>query len=163
MHSFQSLLPLCKLLSGLAAPRVARAPQHTARTLLLPCMVVMEAALKILVVDDNPLIRCCMSFIFAASHYEVTSARDGNDALARLDANPDGYDVIIVDQKMPQLSGVELVREIRKKGIRAKIMVLSAHLSPEIREAYEQLNVPVILDKPFNIQDLRLVVDRLAA
>jgi CheY-like chemotaxis protein len=126
-------------------------------------MVVMEAALKILVVDDNPLIRCCMSFIFAASHYEVISARDGNDALARLDANPDGYDVIIVDQKMPQLSGVELVREIRKKGIRAKIMVLSAHLSPEIREAYEQLNVPVILDKPFNIQDLRLVVDRLAA
>jgi len=120
-------------------------------------------ALKILVVDDNPLIRCCMSYIFAASHYEVISAQDGNDALARLDANPDGYDVIIVDQKMPQLSGVELVQEIRKKGIRAKIMVLSAHLSPEIREAYEQLNVPVILDKPFNIQDLRLVVDRLAA
>jgi len=104
-----------------------------------------------------------MSFIFAASHYEVISARDGNDALARLDANPDGYDVIIVDQKMPRLSGVELVREIRKKGIHAKIMVLSAHLSPEIREAYEQLNVPIILDKPFNIQDLRLVVDRLAA
>jgi len=42
-------------------------------------------------------------------------------------------------------------------------MVLSAHLSPEIREAYEQMDVRVILDKPFDIQDLRSALDHLAA
>jgi hypothetical protein len=48
-----------------------------------------------------------------------------------------------------------------KRG--GKIMVLSAHLSPEIREAYEQMDVHVILDRPFDIQELRSTVDRLAA
>jgi CheY-like chemotaxis protein len=71
--------------------------------------------------------------------------------------------VIIVDQKMPHLTGVELVQEIRQRGIGGKIMVLSAHLSPEIRTAYELIDVHLILDQPFDIQDLRSAVDRLAA
>jgi CheY-like chemotaxis protein len=123
----------------------------------------MSPALRILTVDDNPAITQSMRFIFSGPHYQVTAVEDGDDALARLDANPEAYDVIIVDQKMPHLTGVELVQEIRKRGISGKIMVLSAHLSPEIREAYGQMNVHVILDKPFEIQDLRSALDRLAA
>jgi DNA-binding response OmpR family regulator len=61
------------------------------------------------------------------------------------------------------LTGVELARAIRKRGITGKIMVLSAHLSSEAREAYEQMNVHVIFEKPFDIAELRLAVDRLAA
>ena len=71
--------------------------------------------------------------------------------------------MIIIDEKMPHLTGVELVEEIRKRRFAGKIMVLSAHLSPEIREAYEQMDVDLILDKPFNIHDLRLALDNLAA
>ena len=97
-------------------------------------MVIMGAALKILAVDDEPSIMHSMRYIFAAPRYEVTGAQDGDDALARLDANSDVYDVIIVDQKMPHLTGVELVQEIRKRGLAGKIMVLSAHLSSEVRE-----------------------------
>lgn len=123
----------------------------------------MDAALKILAVDDEPSITQSMHFIFAGPHYEVTDAQDGDDALARLGANSDKYDVIIVDQKMPHLTGVELVQEIRKRGIGGKIMVLSAHLSPEIRQAYEQMDVHVLLDKPFDIHELRVALDRLAA
>jgi two-component system cell cycle response regulator CpdR len=120
-------------------------------------------ALKILAVDDNASIRHSMRFIFGGPRYEVTGAPDGDDALARLDASSGAYDVIIVDQKMPHLTGVDLVHEIRKRGIGSKIMVLSAHLSPEIRDAYGQMNVHVMLEKPFNIQDLRSALDRLAA
>lgn len=123
----------------------------------------MDAALKILAVDDNRAITDSMRFIFAAPRYQVTGVQDGDDALARLDAKSEAYDVIIVDQKMPHLTGVELVQEIRKRGIGGKIMVLSAHLSPEIREAYERMDVRVILDKPFDIHDLRSALDRLAA
>ena len=123
----------------------------------------MDAALKILAVDDNPAITHSMRFIFAGPRYQVTGVQDGDYALAKLDANSEPYDVIIVDQKMPHLTGVELVQEIRKRDIGGKIMVLSAHLSPEIREAYEQMDVHVILDKPFDIQDLRSALDRLAA
>jgi len=123
----------------------------------------MKTALKILTVDDNPSITGCMPFIFAAPLYEVSSANDGDDALAKLDGNPNGYDVIIVDQKMPHLSGVELVQGIRERGITGKIVVLSAHLSPQVREAYQQMGVLTVMDKPFNVRELRSVVNELAA
>jgi DNA-binding response OmpR family regulator len=126
-------------------------------------MVVMKATLKILAVDDNFSITEAMPFIFAGPRYEVSTAPDGDHALASLKANPSGYDVIIVDQKMPQLTGVELVQGMRERGITGKIMVLSAHLSPDVREAYEQMDVHMILDKPFDIQELRSAVDQLAA
>jgi two-component system nitrogen regulation response regulator NtrX len=123
----------------------------------------MDAALKILAVDDEPSIMHSMRYIFAAPRYEVTGAQDGDDALARLAAKSDVYDVIIIDQKMPHLTGVELVQEIRRRGLAGRIMVLSAHLSSEIREAYEQMDVHVMLDKPFNIHELRSALDNLAA
>ena len=87
----------------------------------------MEAVLKILAVDDEPSIATSMHYIFARPRYELTSACDGDDALARLSAEPDPYDVIITDDKMPHLSGVELVRKLKERGFRGKIMVLSAY------------------------------------
>ena len=113
--------------------------------------------------DDEPSITHSMRFIFAGPRYEVTGAETGDDALAKLDENEDAYDVIIIDQKMPHLTGVELVEKIKNRGFSGKIMVLSAHLSSEIREAYEQMDVHVLLDKPFNIHELRSALDNLAA
>ena len=130
---------------------------------MLVLKITMDTALRILAVDDEPSIMQSMRFIFASPQYELTGAEDGNDALARFDASDDTYDVVITDQRMPNLTGIELVRELRKRGFAGKIMVLSAHLSPEIREAYEQMDVHVMLDKPFNIRELRLALDRLAA
>jgi two-component system nitrogen regulation response regulator NtrX len=126
-------------------------------------MIIMDTTLKILAVDDEPSIMHSMRYIFAGPRYEVTGAQDGDDALARLDAKSDVYDVIIIDQKMPHLTGVELVGEIKKRGFAGKMMVLSAHLSSEIRQAYEQMDVHVMLDKPFNIHELRSVLENLAA
>jgi DNA-binding response OmpR family regulator len=115
----------------------------------------MQNALKILAVDDEPSITASMHFIFGAPAYEVTDAYDGNDALAQIEANGNGYDVVITDEKMPRLTGVELVRELRKRQFGGKIIVLSAHLSSEVREAYHDMNVHVMIDKPFNIHELR--------
>ena len=58
--------------------------------------------------------------IFAAPRYELTTANDGNRALEKLEAMPLDFDVIIVDQNMPEFSDVELVREIRERGIATK-------------------------------------------
>jgi two-component system chemotaxis response regulator CheY len=121
----------------------------------------VKTALKILSVDDNPSITGCMPFIFAAPLYEVTSATDGDDALVKLETNPNGYDVIIVDQKMQRLNGVELVQGIRERGVTGRIVVLSAHLSPEIRDAYQRVGVQVVMDKPFDVEELRSVVNQL--
>jgi len=123
----------------------------------------MGSALKILTVDDEPSITASMRYIFGAARYEVTEAESGPEALAQIDADPDRFDVIIIDQKMPRLTGVELVNEIRKRPYAGKIMVLSAHLSPDIRSAYEDLDVDVMIEKPFDIKELRTMLDQLAA
>jgi len=122
----------------------------------------MGPSLKILAVDDNPSIREVISFIFADPHYEMTNVADGYKALAEIDEYPSDYDIIIVDEKMPQMTGLELVHNIRERDIPARIMVLSALLTPEVRQAYEDMGVQVILEKPFDVDALRLAVDRLA-
>jgi DNA-binding response OmpR family regulator len=119
--------------------------------------------LKILAVDNEPSVTLSLRYIFPEPRYEVTGVENGDAALARLDRDATRYDIIIVDQKMPHLSGVELVNAIRQRGITSKIMVLSAHLSSEVRETYERMGVHVIFPKPFDIDQLRTAVDRLAA
>ena len=123
----------------------------------------MSSPLKILTVDDEPSITHSMRYIFGGSQYEVTAADTGIEALAKIDADPERYDVIIIDQKMPRLTGVELVHEIRKRPYAGKILILSAHLSPEIRNAYEELDVDLMMEKPFNIKELREILDQMAA
>jgi DNA-binding response OmpR family regulator len=121
----------------------------------------MGRTLKILAVDDKPSVTLSLRYVFAGPGYEVTCAEDGDAALAKLNITSDPYDVIIVDEKMPNLTGVELVNEIRKRGISGKIIVVAAHLSSETREAYERMDVHEMFSKPFNVNALRSAVDRL--
>ena len=119
--------------------------------------------LRILAVDNEPSVTLSMRFVFDGPRYEITTVNSGPAALSQLDSNPDHYDVIIVDEIMPSLTGVELVSAIRQRGITGKVIVVSAHLSRETRAAYQRLGVHVMLSKPFNIDILRLAVDRCAA
>jgi CheY-like chemotaxis protein len=122
----------------------------------------MDAPLRILAVDNEPSVTLSLRYVFTGPRYELTCVESGHAALAKLDANWDLYDVIIVDEKMPKLTGVELVSAMRQRGINGKIIILSAHLSPEIREAYERLSVHSMFGKPFNVEELRSAVDRIA-
>ena len=123
----------------------------------------MEATLRILAVDNEPSVTLSMRYLFDGPRYEIITVDNGDAALAKLDSESEPFDVIIVDQKMPHLTGVELVSEIRKRHITAKIIVVSAHLSSEVREAYERMDVHVMFSKPFDIDMLRSAVERLAA
>ena len=129
---------------------------------VLPLKDAVIQTLKILAVDNEPTVTLSLRFVFSGPRYEIVTVESGPAALTILASNPDWYDVIIVDQKMPNLTGVELVQAIRSRGVRGKIVVVSAHLSPEIREAYKHLDVHVMFSKPFNVDLLRAAVDRLA-
>lgn len=122
----------------------------------------IDAPVKILAVDNEPSVTLSLRYVFTGPHYELTCVDSGAAALSKLDANFQLYDVIIVDERMPNLTGVELVKAIRQRGINGTIIVLSAHLSPEIREAYSRLFVHQMFAKPFNVEELRAAVDRAA-
>src|SRR5437763_11598368 len=121
------------------------------------------SALRILAVDNEPSVTFSLRYIFTGPRYELSAVENGDAALARLDSGSERYDIIIVDQKMPHMSGVELVEQLRRRGVENKIMVLSAHISSEIRAAYERMDVHIMFPKPFDIAALRSAVDRLAA
>lgn len=123
----------------------------------------MATPLRILAVDNEPSVTLSLRYVFAGPRYALTCEESGTAALANLDASSIPYDVIIVDQKMPNLTGVELVGALRERGIDGKIIVLSAYLSSEIREDYARMDVHELFSKPFNIVELRSAVDRLAA
>jgi CheY-like chemotaxis protein len=123
----------------------------------------MGNPLKILSVDDEPSIAQSMRFIFEQPLYELSSAQDGEAALARLAAEPNPFDVVITDNNMPGVSGVELVRQLREQSFLGKILVLSAHLSADVREAYQAMEVDAMIEKPFSIKALRQTLDHLAA
>lgn len=123
----------------------------------------MEPVLRILAVDNEPSVTTSLTFIFTAPRYRLVAVKSGDEALAKLEADANQFDVIIVDQKMPHLTGVELVSAIRERSIKSKIIILSAHLSPEVREAYRAMDVHVMFDKPFDITELRAAVESLAA
>ena len=123
----------------------------------------MAEPCRILTVDDEASVTLSLKFVFPGPRYEVLCVASGDAALASLAANAHPYDVIIVDQKMPNLSGVELVEAIRQRGIPGQIIVLSAHLTPEMRAEYERLDVHAIFPKPFDLNELRASVGHLAA
>ena len=122
----------------------------------------MERVCRILAVDNEPSVTTAFRFVFDGPKYDITCVGSGKDALARLDYSTP-FDVIIVDQRMPNLTGVELVQEIRKRGIEGKIIVVSANLSSDIVEAYNRMQVSLMLPKPFDIRQLRSAVEELAA
>lgn len=122
----------------------------------------MERIHRILAVDNEPSVTTALRFVFDGPKYDITCVSSGIDALAHLDCSTP-FDVIIVDQKMPKLSGVELVQEIRRRGIEGKIIVVSANLSSDVCEAYKRMEVSLIFSKPFDIRQLRSAVDQLAA
>lgn len=126
-------------------------------------MAIMSAPFRILTVDNELSVTTSLKYVFTSPRFEVRSVECGAAALELLEMAAEPYDLIIVDQKMPNLTGVELVDEIRKRGLPGEIIVLSAHVSSEIREAYERMRVHAILPKPFDLGVLRSAVDHLAA
>jgi DNA-binding response OmpR family regulator len=121
----------------------------------------MAAALKILAVDNEPSVTLSLRYIFSGPRYDLTTVDCGRAALVTLDAQPSPYHVIIVDQKMPDVSGLELVRAIRERKIKSKIVVISAFLTSAVREAYERMDVNLMFPKPFDIAQLRSTIEGL--
>jgi CheY-like chemotaxis protein len=118
----------------------------------------MAAPFRILAVDDEPAVAFSLRHVFAGPRYELLSVEDGLAALDKLEDRLEHYDAIIVDQKLPNLTGLELVGAIRERGIPGKIIVLSAQLTAEVREAYKRMDVDAIVLKPFDVEELRSAV-----
>lgn len=118
--------------------------------------------LNILLAEDERSVAFSISFALKLDGHKVEIVNDGEAALARLMVEPRASDLVITDNNMPRMTGVELVRRLRDGSFHGKILVLSAHLSAENRAAYDALGVDGMIPKPFDLHQLRAVIRQIA-
>ena len=120
----------------------------------------MENITEVLVADDEPAVALAIKAALKFCGYAVLTVPNGQAALDHIQAEPGRFSVLLSDHNMPGFSGLALVKALRAAGYPGRIVILSAYLSHEIEAQYEELGVDQILSKPFNIERLRLALDR---
>src|SRR5438552_15605101 len=103
----------------------------TADQPLFPCM--NSPPLNILLAEDEHSVAFAISFALKCDGHKIEIVNDGEAALANLIVEPRAFDLLITDNNMPRMTGVELVRRLRETAFRGKALVLSAQLSVENR------------------------------
>ncbi|HEV2425971.1 MAG TPA: response regulator [Terriglobia bacterium] len=116
---------------------------------------------KVLVVDDDQGSRELLSEVLAANGYVVAAVANGSAACDEL-SRDGGYEIVIADLRMPNGSGLDLLRELRDgKGTQDLILMSSFMTGPEKRQALD-LGAKALLEKPFKLTELLSVVGNLA-
>jgi CheY-like chemotaxis protein len=110
---------------------------------------------SILVVDDNHAIAAVLADLLDDAGYYVRCAYDGEAALREIERVPP--DLVVSDVSMPRVDGVTMTKQLRARGLRIPVVLVSA----EVRE----VDVPDItfLTKPFDLDDFRQIVDQILA
>lgn len=118
---------------------------------------------KILVIDDDEAFRAFVrEALDAYTGYELKEAEDGmQGALLTGTWRPD---MVVVDLRMPNMNGVEYCEFIKKdeRMSYVKIVVVSAYLAPEVRDAVNILEVDAVLDKPVRLGSFVATIGKLA-
>ena len=112
-------------------------------------------SLNILVVDDEAGSRMALSAVLTLAGHVALFATDGDEALEMFDSAQVPFDLIITDHAMVRVSGVDLVRQLRERGFAGEIVVLTAYAGTIEEQEYKKLEVAGIMEKPFDIAELR--------
>ncbi len=118
----------------------------------------MPSPLDVLVADDEPKVRQLLGQILTARNCTVRLAADGFDALAQFKAAP--ADVIITDIKMPRLTGIELLRELKRLDPLVNVVVITAFPSVEGAVEAMQHGACDFITKPFDIVQIQAILYR---
>jgi two-component system chemotaxis response regulator CheY len=118
-----------------------------------------DSSLKILFVDDSVVIRDMIeSSLMEIGYMRIQGAVDGLDGLAK--SEEEEYDFIIADINMPNMDGITMISELRKKldYISTPIMVLSTEWSKEMKQKGKEAGATSWIVKPFNTEKLEKAI-----
>lgn len=109
---------------------------------------------RVLVVDDAAAFRDVFEFILEPLGFEVDTAEDGVEGLERVEAR--GYDLVFSDIHMPKMSGLGLLRSVRRLRPEQPVVMMSSGSSPRdaLEESVMELGAASCLHKPFTIAQL---------
>lgn len=119
--------------------------------------------MKILVVDDNAFMLQLIRNILGDDHYNIHACNNVDEALHHVDKQM--FDLVITDIIMPERNGIELIREMKRRGVGTPILAITggAENSIEDHVNYADLYADETMQKPFRHRDFIATVERLAS
>jgi len=112
----------------------------------------MEQKITILVAEDDQEVSQTLVGHLKEEGYDVATAFDGEKALAEISKK--NYDVVILDLKMPKVTGFEILRIIKQKCPNTKVIILTAYADFKNTEICKRLGADHVLSKPFDLEML---------
>lgn len=116
-----------------------------------------QRAMKILLVDDDPLILDTFSQLLASLGHRTQTARDGQEALNRLGADLD-VDVVILDQNMPILTGSETLERLRERWPLLPVILATGYMDATTEAKVSGYPRVWILHKPYSLAEMQHVL-----
>jgi two-component system capsular synthesis sensor histidine kinase RcsC len=121
----------------------------------------LSARLRVLVAEDDALLREILCEELAAQGFAVEATEDGQDALDRFRAGAP-FDVILLDEEMPGMTGRAFLTRIRSEGHRVPALIISGNLHLDAEEC-AALGIGPVLRKPISFDDLAAALREAAA
>ncbi len=119
-----------------------------------------NARLRVLVVDDEEDFGTAVATRLRRRGFEASAVFAGRDALRIIQRTR--YDVMVLDLKMPEMDGVEVLREVRRLDPNLQVVVLTGHGTVEAGIEGMQLGAADFLQKPLAIENLCTVIEAVA-
>jgi DNA-binding NtrC family response regulator len=119
----------------------------------------MAAKNKILVVDDEDALRTVLSAELEGEGYQVTTAADGQEAINVLTSS--GFDLILLDIKMPNVDGFEVLKFVKEKHPKTKVIMLTGFADLKNAIESKKLGAEDFVSKPYDLVDLLTTVERV--
>jgi DNA-binding NtrC family response regulator len=115
---------------------------------------------RVLVADDDPHMQLAVKTCLMRKGYDVVVVNNGLSALEAIESDT-SFELIVSDQQMPEMSGLELLAALQKKGIETPLIMITAYGT--ITQAVEamQSGAADFISKPFSAPDLERVVERV--
>ena len=119
------------------------------------------ARARILVVDDEPIVQQFLTEVLTEEGHEVEIVDNGDDALERIDS--EDYDVILLDVKLPGMSGIELYEYMQKavKSLASKVIFITGDVMSADTMVFIKSAGTSYITKPFDAEQLKKDIDRI--
>jgi DNA-binding NtrC family response regulator len=119
--------------------------------------------LRVLVVDDEALIRWALVETLTDAGHDAVEAADAGTALRALVTTPGPFDVVLLDLRLPDLSGLTVLSTLRCWSPKTQVILMTAYGTPDAVEDALDLGAYCVLPKPLEMTDLSDLVLRAHA
>jgi two-component system, NtrC family, response regulator AtoC len=123
-------------------------------------LMAKNPAPRVLVVDDEALIRWSLAEMLGERGYAVTEAGDARMAVAAIESAAEPFDVVLLDYRLPDSADLRLLEKIRRLAPSSQVIMITAHNSPELAQGAAALGAYRVISKPFEVESLAALVNQ---